>query len=294
MIVITTPTGQVGQHVLSGILAANRRPRVIVRDASRLSDAVRQDVDIVEGSHGDPSALDAALAGASALFWVVPPLFTAPDVEGHYLDYARVAADCIRSQSVSRLVAVSTLGYGVIPNAGHLTAALKMDRILADSGVAYRSLANPFFMENILGQLSRILTGGVFSLPSDADRLLPLVAAGDIGNAAARLLIDDTWVGQERQPVIGPDRLTPRQMATVIGAALGREVRFEQTPLASYQQMLLEAGASESTAQGITDMAAAQNQGFYDEEWRAAGCTAPTGLREWCDTVLRRAAEAIS
>lgn len=290
MIVITTPTGQVGHRALSRCLAAGCRPRVVARDPSRLPEAVREQVDIVEGSHADPAVLDAALEGASALLFVVPPLFTAPDVQAHYVSYARVAADGIRRHAVGRIVAVSTLGSGLVANAGHLTAALKMDEVLRETGSAYRSLANPFFMENILGQLPRIQAEGVFSLPSHADRPLPMVAAADIGAAAARLLLDDGWHGQDRVPVIGPDRLTPTQIAATVGESLGRTVVFEQTPLDAYKRMLLGLGASESTAQGIADMAAAQNRGFYDDEWRAAGATAPTSLRAWCEAVLRPAA----
>jgi uncharacterized protein YbjT (DUF2867 family) len=293
MIVITTPTGQVGHHALSRYLAAGCRPRVVARDPSRLPEAVREQVDIFEGSHGDPAVLDAALDGASGLLLVVPPLFTAADVQAHYVSYARVAADSIRKHAVGRVVAVSTLGSGLVANAGHLTAALRMDDVLREAGSAYRSLANPFFMENILAQLPRIHAEGVFSLPSDADRPLPLVATADIGAAAARLLLDETWQGQDRLPVISPDRLTPTQIAATVGESLGRTVVFEQAPLDDYKRMLLGLGASESTAQSIVDMAAAENRGFYDEEWRAAGATAPTSLLQWCEAVLRPAAAAL-
>jgi uncharacterized protein YbjT (DUF2867 family) len=73
MIVVTTPTGQIGQHVVRDLLAGDTAIRLIVRDAARLSPDVRERVQVVEGSHGEPQVIDRALDGAEALFWVAPP-----------------------------------------------------------------------------------------------------------------------------------------------------------------------------------------------------------------------------
>ena len=52
MIVITTPTGQIGRQVLGNLLDSGEQLRVIARDPSKLPAGVRKDLDIVEGSHG--------------------------------------------------------------------------------------------------------------------------------------------------------------------------------------------------------------------------------------------------
>lgn len=76
MIVITTPTGQIGRQVLDRLLdAPDGTPpiRVIARDPARLSERARERVDVVRGSHADPAVLKEACAGADRLFWLVPP-----------------------------------------------------------------------------------------------------------------------------------------------------------------------------------------------------------------------------
>ena len=74
MIVVTTPTGNVGSQLLAELLNAETESlRVIVRDPSRLDDAVRDQVQVIVGSHADPAVLDQALDGAQGLFWLVPP-----------------------------------------------------------------------------------------------------------------------------------------------------------------------------------------------------------------------------
>src|SRR5579863_10183275 len=107
MIVITTPTGQIGSQVLGDLLDSGEQLRVIVRDPSQLPAGVRKDLDIVEGSHGDAAVVDKAFAGADAVFWLVPPDPRAPTVDAAFAGFTRPAAEAFTRHRVGRVVAVS-------------------------------------------------------------------------------------------------------------------------------------------------------------------------------------------
>jgi uncharacterized protein YbjT (DUF2867 family) len=290
MIVVTTHTGHVGSHLAQLLVDRGTPLRVIARDPSRLAPAVREGAEVIAGSHLDPAVLDAALAEVDAYFLVVPPDRNADSVRGHYLAYAEAARAAIERNGVGHAVAVTTLGGGN-DDAGQLSAALAMDEVLGGAGAAYRAVAAPFFMENLLGQ-AQALRAGVLSLPSDADRLLPVVATADLAAVAADLLSDRSWDGAERVPVSSPDALTPVGVAEVIGAALGREVVFDQITPTEYGEMLRGFGLSDAWADGLEKMAVAQNEGFYDGEIEAARGVGPTALAGWCAEVLRPAVAA--
>src|SRR5712692_3670653 len=81
MIVITTPAGQIGRQVLGNLLDSGEQLRVIARDPSQLPGGVREDLDIVEGSHGDAAVADKAFGGADAVFWLTPVDPRAPSVD---------------------------------------------------------------------------------------------------------------------------------------------------------------------------------------------------------------------
>jgi uncharacterized protein YbjT (DUF2867 family) len=81
MIVITTPTGQIGRQVLGNVLNSGKPIRVIVRDPSRLPSEARKRIDVVQGSHGDSDTVQKAFAGADTVFWLVPPDAKAKSVE---------------------------------------------------------------------------------------------------------------------------------------------------------------------------------------------------------------------
>jgi uncharacterized protein YbjT (DUF2867 family) len=67
MIVITTPSGQIGRQVLGNLLDSGEQLRVIARDRSQLPAGTLKDLDIIEGSHGDAAVADKAFAGADAV-----------------------------------------------------------------------------------------------------------------------------------------------------------------------------------------------------------------------------------
>jgi len=111
MIVITAPTSQIGSQLLASLLADEARVRVIARYPGKLPKDVRDRVEVVEGSHGDPHAVDRAFDGADALFWLAPPAWQ-QTLEEAYLDFTRPAAMAIRRHGVARVASVTALGRG--------------------------------------------------------------------------------------------------------------------------------------------------------------------------------------
>jgi uncharacterized protein YbjT (DUF2867 family) len=288
MIVITTPTGQIGSQLVARLLDGKDPIRVIVRDASKLDAAVRERVTVVEGSHDDPAVLDQALAGARALFWLVPPDPRASSAEAHYLAFARAGAEAIRRHGVGHVVAVSSSGHGWSKPAGLLSAAFAMDAELERSGAAYRALSMPFYMENLDRQFDTIGEQGVFSLTYAADRPLALIATHDIAQTAAELLTGRSWTGQEHLPVFGPDQLTPDQMAEVMSDVLGRPAAYRRTSIEDFTSGMAARGSSEQAIQDMTEMVVAQDDGLYDADWAAATPTA-TDFHTWFQEAIRAA-----
>ncbi|MBD0674253.1 NAD(P)H-binding protein [Streptomyces sp. CBMA156] len=296
MIVITTPTGQIGGRLLDLLLtrapAHGEDLRVVVRDPGRLPDAVRARVDVVTGSHGDAEVVDRAFAGADAVFWVVPPAPPrAPSLDAAYRGFTRAAVRALTAHGVGHVVGVSALGRGtpVAGRAGHVTASLAMDDLIAGSGAAYRALANPSFMDNLLWQAASIRDDGVFTETGAADRRAPLAATRDIAAAAAGLLLDRSWTGTGEVPVLGPEDLSANDMARILSEVLGRPVRYERRSLDEFRRTLAGRGVGEAVAEGYVDMMRAKDEGLDDGVERTPGTASPTSFRQWCEEVLRPA-----
>lgn len=290
MIVITAPTGQIGGQVVENLLddpdisAGRHGVRVIVRDPLRLPDRVVRSVEIVPGAHDDPDVLDTAFADADAVFWLVPPNAQTESVDGHYENFTRPACEAFLRHGVGRVVGVSSMGRGFSKDAGLLSAALRMDDMITATGVAYRALRMPFFMENLLHQIGPINEAGAFFLPNAADRPLRLVATRDVARAASRLLLDESWSGQHDVIVTSPDQHTPEGMAHVMSEVLGRRISFRSVDDADFTAMMMQRGTTAAWTRGMVEMAVAQDAGIYQLEEPAQEST--TTFARWCEDVL--------
>lgn len=288
MIVITTPTGLIGHQVLHNLLGSDEPIRVIVRDPSRLSPRERERIEVVQGSHGDLDVVTRAFKGADSVFWLVPPDPHAESVEAAYVGFSRPACDAFKSQGVKRVVGVSAFGRGaaVSGKAGNVTASLAMDDLIASTGVSYRALTMPTFMDNLLRQVEPIKNQGVFTAPMSGDLKQPTCATRDIATVAARLLLDHSWSGVASCPVLGPEDLSFNDMAQIMSEVLGKPVRFQQMAGSALKARLLQSGWSEAMTQGYLDMCAAYDQGLTTAEPRTPESSTPTSFRQWCEEVL--------
>ena len=287
-ILLTAPTSTIGQQVLGHLLDQQADVRVIARDHARVAPEIRKHVNVVQGSHGDADVIERALDGIDSVFWLCPPDPAAPGPRTAYVDFSRPACRAIAALGVRRVVSISALGRGtpMAADAGHVTASLEMDDLIASTGAHFRALTMPSFMENITRQAGAIRDRGAFFLPIDGGLTLPAIASRDIAGSAARLLLDQTWTGQAEQPLLGPEDLSFYDMAAIMSDVLGKPVQYRRISFEAYRAGFIQRGMSPGMAQGMTDMARAKNEGLDNGVKRTSANSTPTSFRRWCEEEL--------
>ena len=170
-----------------------------------------------------------------------------------------------------------------------VTAAFAMDAEIENTGVDFRSLWCPGFMENMLNTVQTLKNQGMFFLPSPPDVKTPHVATRDIAASGVKLLLDRSWTGQGGLAVLGPEDLSCNDMAATMTDVLGKPIRFQQVSAEAAKAQLMQYGASEGFAQAYVDMFAAKGEGLDNAEPRTAENTTPTSFRQWCEEVLKPA-----
>ena len=289
MIVVTTPTGQIGSGVVRHLMNAGEPLRLIARHPERLPAHLRARAEVVTGSHDDNAVMDRALEGAESLFLVVPPSFTTQDNLAHTLAFTRPACRAILKHRPRRVVAVSAIGRGLDLREGPISASLEKDREIERTGVDFRALWCPGFMENMLSQLVPLKRFGSFSWPGRPDLKLPLVATRDIAAVASRLLRDRTWTGQGGVGVLGPEDLSQNDQAMILSEVIGLPFRFQSIPAEAFKAQLVQMGASPEYAQGLVEMHLASAAGLGAKLSRTTENSTPTSFRQWVYEVLRPA-----
>lgn len=116
-------------------------------------------------------------------------------------------------------------------NVPHFESKGIIEAELAGSGLSYTITAPTYFFDNALGGIDRI-RAGILDLPLAPDHPLQQLARPDMGAFVSKVLMQQrSYVGQRIELV--SDAVTPAQMADQLGAALGRPVRHEYTPVES-------------------------------------------------------------
>jgi uncharacterized protein YbjT (DUF2867 family) len=289
MIVVTTPTGHIGSQVVRDLLAANQAVRVIARDPAKLAPEVRGNVEIVQGSIDDDSVMKRALDGAESLFLVVPPSFATNDVREYYLQFARPVSRAIETTGIKRVVSVSGLGRRAGMKAGPVTDSFAKDEEIERTGIDFRALWCPGFMENMLRSIDALKHQGMFFSPSRADVKAPRVATRDIAAVGAKLLLDRSWTGQGGVAVLGPEDLSFDDMASIMAEVLERPIRFHSVSGEEYKAQMMKFGATEAAARSLLEMLAAKDNGLDSAEPRTPENTTPTTFRQWCTEILKPA-----
>ncbi len=284
MFLLTTPTGDIGRRVLSNLRAADKAVRVIARDASKLPPDPQ--IDVVEGSMADAATIARALPGVTRVFWLPPGDPMLPSAEAAYVGVSRAFCEGLRESEVTHVIGVSALGRGWPKPAGHVTATLAVDDMIAATGVQYRALACASLMDNIARQIAPIRDLGRFFQPTPGDLKLPHVAKADVARIAADLLTDPHWTGVASLPLLGPEDLSFNEMAAILSDVLGREIMASELPMEDFRQMMRGLGTSEGMAQAYVEMLTAKNEGMDHLVTPASRQATPTTFRMWCEDEL--------
>ncbi len=292
VLLVTTPTGNTGKHVLAAALAAQEPTRVLVRDPQRLDPDLLASIEVVQGDLRNRESLRRALTGIDTAFYCVPQSADAPDVGAYYREFSEPFAAEAASAGLRRVVTVS--GGDDSDDARGPGAALRdTERALNTVVGAARHIRCGYFMENLLWQAQTIAHAAKFTLPLPPHVPLAWIAAQDIGAAAAELMLDDSWSKINAVEAYGPTKLTCTDAAKVLTAALEFNVVYEATDPNTWVNDLQRYGVGAAMATSLKDMFAEIEHG------RDMGGTAhnpvkcPTTLQTWAQTSLRPVIEGI-
>jgi len=157
-IAVTTPTGNVGRHVLAMLIRAGVRPRVLVRHPDRLDPSVRPLVDVVTVDQFDADTVVAATRDITGLFWVDPTT----GGEDPLADYQRASVAVSRAvaeNGIDRVVFQSSVGAEKRHGAGEIDGLARTELALDDTDADVTHLRCGYFFSNLELQVDAIRTG---------------------------------------------------------------------------------------------------------------------------------------
>jgi uncharacterized protein YbjT (DUF2867 family) len=214
MIVVAGATGNVGLALARVLTEAGEAVTAVSRGvaAAALPDGVRHH----RADLADPESLRPALAGADAMFIMLP----GNDVR---LD-PRSIVDVVVSAGASRIVLLSSQAVGTRPDAESYAPLRRIEDVIERSGLEWTHLRPGAFASNALAWAPSARAEHTIAAPF-ADVALPVVDPQDIAEVAATTLRRPGHGGRT-YVLTGPEPISPRQRAHIIGDALGEPLTF--------------------------------------------------------------------
>jgi uncharacterized protein YbjT (DUF2867 family) len=288
MIVLTGATGHTGKIAAEALLASGEKVRVIGRDGKKLEAFTQRGAEAFVGAVEDAAQMSKAFEGATVVYLMIPPL-----INDDYRAYQDRVSDAyltaITNARVPYAVTLSSLGAqhpdktGPIVGSNHLEQ--KMNSV---PGLNVLHLRPGPFMENLFMSMAPLRTMGFLPGGAPGDAPLPMIATKDIGAYAAKRLHARDFSGSSIQELLGPRDVTMKEIATVVGNAIGKpKLNYMQVPFMMLEPALVQTGMPKNFAKLLIEMWKAGNEGLLaPQEKRSAENTTPTTIESFVTEVF--------
>jgi uncharacterized protein YbjT (DUF2867 family) len=255
MIVVVGGTGNIGRHVVAGLVDRGQEVRVLSRDGERARALLGPAPEIVVGDLSDPDLVTKLLQGADGAFVTTPGSPDQPALENGVLD-AAVAA------GLHRIVRVSVIGADPAHHVRYARWQADIEQHTAGLDLPVTLLRPNWFAENFLGSAPTISSHGAL-YGSAGDGRVGFVDSRDTAAVAVVTLLEDGHDGRE-YVVTGPAALTFAEAAEQLGEGLGRPVAYVDLPDAQLEQALLDASLPPELAADVVAINRNAREGNLD------------------------------
>lgn len=261
MYVIAGVTGRVGSATADSLLAAGAKVRVLVRRPADGPHWQNQGADVRTAALDDRAALGAALEGCTGFFVLLPFDLTVENLDAHADRLIAAIAGAVADQRVPHVVMLSSGGADLAEGTGPITGLHRLEQALLATGTTLTALRSGHFQEKVTDVIDSARDGGIYPVfASSADTPVPMVATSDIGQVVARTL-QAPPATSESVDLIGP-AYSEREVAAMLGDALGRELHVATLPEDAWPAVLRDAGFPPHVAASLAELYRADGHGL--------------------------------
>jgi uncharacterized protein YbjT (DUF2867 family) len=291
MNVILGASGNTGSLIANFLLSKGQKVRVVGRDVRRLQRFVRKGAEALAAEMTEAAALSKAFGGARAAYLLLPPITSRDDQERQ----SDAIAKAVKDSGLRYAVHLSSYGAHVPEGTGPVTGLHSSEQKLNAIGdLNVLHLRAAYFMENNLTAIDMIHGMGLFGHALLPDLKLPMIATRDVGDYAARRLMDLDFSGKETRELLGERDLSMTEATAVIARGIGMSnLRYEQFTYDRVQQVLVQMGMPPEKAAVYIEMFEAINAGLLAaREQRSPENSTPTSFEQFVRDVFVAAYQA--
>ncbi len=274
-------TGRTGSQIAKALIHAGHQVRVLGRSQERLAGLQALGAKPLAGDSADRAYLARAFAGADGVYTLMP---FDPQQAGYFQRQraqGEAIAAALKQAGTPHVVALSSLGAEQASGTGVIESLYEQEQRLRELPGSHVMLLRPgAFFESVFSLLPGVRYEGFLADAVAPDMPVPMIATADVAGAAAAALQARDWQGLVIRELLGPEDLTNRQVAAIVGQAIGQPaLEYRQVPYDDMAGVLASAGLAPDLAQLLVAFARGINEGrIRSLEGRNARNRTPTPL----------------
>ena len=280
--VITGSIGHISKPVIEGLLKAGNEVRVVTSNVDRVNEIETLGAKALVGTVQDESFVKTAFRNADVVYTMIPPIWQTKNWRAAQNEVANNYVAAIKTNNVKYVVNLSSVGAHVGNGVGPVDGLYDFEQLLnAIDGLNVKHLRPSFFFYNLLAQIGLIKQAGIMGANWGDGEKVFLVHTKDIAAAALDELLNLNFSGHSVRYIFGDER-SGKEIASVLGKAINKELNWVVFTDEEQKQGLLQAGLPETHAKSYTDMGKALREGIMQNDARKNKPTlSPTKLEDF-------------
>lgn len=264
MFVVMGATGHVGAAVADELLVRGEKVTILTRRPECAGSWRAKGAAVAMADAEDADSLRKAFALGRRAFLLNPPADPGEDTNAVELRTIANILAALDGSGLEKIVAASTYGAQPGNEIGDLSTLWTLEAGLRAQPIPAAVNRGAYYMTNWIGYADLVRQSGRLPSLFPAETSIPMVAAEDLGRAAAeRLLTPPEDVGVKY--VEGPARYTPRDVARAFASALARDVEVEVVPRDRWVSTFKALGFSDEAACAYARMSAVSLDSEFDK-----------------------------
>jgi uncharacterized protein YbjT (DUF2867 family) len=280
--IITGSIGHISRPVVQQLVKAGKDVTVITTSTDRVKEIEDLGAKALTGNVLDSEFIKDAFRGADVVYTMIPGVWQTNNWRATQNEIARNYAEAIRSNGVKYVVNLSSVGAHVGNGVGPVDGLHDFEKMLnAIPGLNVKHLRPSYFFYNFLSQIGLIRQAGIMGANYGEGEKLFLVHTNDIAAAAIDELLNLKFTGNSTRYIFGDER-SGKEVAEVLGKAIGKELNWVVFTDEQQKDGLLKAGLPETHASLYTQMGTAIRTGLMQSDARKnLPALSPTKLEDF-------------
>jgi uncharacterized protein YbjT (DUF2867 family) len=266
--VITGSIGHISKPIVEGLVKGGNEVRVITSSKDRAAEIEKLGATAVVGQVQDSTFLKKAFAGADAVYTMIPPMWQTNNWRASQNEVGARYVEAIEANNIKYVVNLSSIGAHVGNGVGPVDGVADLEQLLNKvKGLNVKHLRPSFFYYNFFAQIGLIKQAGILGANYGDKEKVFLVHTSDIAAAALEELLSLNFNGNSVRYLIGDER-SGSEIAEVLGKSINKNLNWVVFTDEQQKDGLLQAGLSETHAQGYTQMGKALREGIMQADAR--------------------------